>query len=138
MDEQFAHAVHCLHVLLLHRLHGHEVHRRPASGLDDGLRIIAVVLVGLHERRDVLRTDQPHLDTHRLEASVPVVRRATRLHRYHARPQGAHRLQETLARYLGAMQGAAASVRTVKLKHALGQVNAQNVDVHRNLQIEIC
>jgi len=42
-----------------------------------------------------------------------------------------HRFHEAVARNLGAMQRTTTSIRTVKLENAFGQVNAENVDVHR-------
>lgn len=74
MDCQLAHAMDGLYVLLFHGLDGHEVHRWAAGGIDDGLRIVAIILVG-PKRRDVLRADE-RFNAHFPKASGPVVRRA--------------------------------------------------------------
>ncbi|MDN8618501.1 hypothetical protein [Variovorax ginsengisoli] len=44
--------------------------------------------------------------------------------------QRADSLEEAVTHHRGAVQGVTAAICTVKLKDALGQVNAQNVDVH--------
>jgi hypothetical protein len=53
------HAMGRLDVLLLNGFNWHEAHGGPARGLDDRLVIVAIVLVRLGERRDVLGADQP-------------------------------------------------------------------------------
>jgi hypothetical protein len=55
VDQQLAHPVHCLYVLLFHRFHGHEVHRWPAGGFDDNLRIVAIVLARVSACRRINR-----------------------------------------------------------------------------------
>src|ERR1700712_1037093 len=57
LDQKFAHAVRCLHVLLLNRLHGNKVHGRPGCSLDDGFGVVAIILVRFNEGRNVVGTD---------------------------------------------------------------------------------
>jgi hypothetical protein len=58
------HAMRRLDVLLLDGFNRHEAHGGPARGLDDRLGIVAIVLVGLDERCDVLGADQPDFCSH--------------------------------------------------------------------------
>jgi hypothetical protein len=81
LDQKFAHAVRCLHVLLFNRLHGNKVHGRPGCGLDDSLGVVAIILVRFNEGRNVVGADEAHLDPCLLETPRPVVGRATNFHR---------------------------------------------------------
>jgi hypothetical protein len=61
VHEQLTQPMQRLNVLLLHRLDGYEPHDRAAGRFDNGFRVVAVVLVGLHERGHVLWADQQWL-----------------------------------------------------------------------------
>jgi hypothetical protein len=76
-----------LNVLLLDAFDSDDSHRRPACRFYDAFGIVAVVLVGLYERDDELRTDQLHGDAFGEQLTRPVMGRRTRLHHYQTRPQ---------------------------------------------------
>ena len=126
----------CLDVLLLHALDRDEPHRWTAGRLDDRLGIVAVVLVSLHERRDELRADELHLDAAGLQLSRPVMRRGTGFHDDEPRLQADDRLHEARTADLRAVHDHAAAHGAVQLEHSLGQVDAENVDLHGGLHLD--
>lgn len=67
VHQQLARTVDGLNVLLLNRLHRHEVHARAAGRFHDRFGIIAIVLVRHDEGLDVMRADQFDLDAKCLE-----------------------------------------------------------------------
>lgn len=130
MYQQFARSVDGLDVLLLDRLHRHEVHARPTGGLDDRLGIVAIVLVRFDEGFDIVRADQFDLDADGLELPCPMVRRTAGLHRDDSWTKLPNGFQQLRPSDFGSMQHMAATIGTVQLEHALGQVDAQNVNFH--------
>ena len=78
--ELFTDPVRRLDILLIHRLHRHKAHVRPAHRLTDRLGIPGIVLVALHIRLYKLRWYQLHRVTSRLKLPSPVMRTGTRFH----------------------------------------------------------
>src|SRR6266702_8686890 len=130
LDQKFAHAMCCLHVLLFNRLHGDEVHGRTGCGLDDSFSVVAIILVRFNERRNVVGTDEANLETCFLETSRPVMGRATRFHRDRAGTEGPHCFDQRRSGNLVAVYRPAAYIGAVELKDALGEVNAEKIDFH--------
>jgi hypothetical protein len=73
--------------LLLGGLDRDEAHRRPAHRLTQRFGIGRIVLAALDVRFDILRRDQPHFVSERLQETRPVVRSAARFDRHHCRRQ---------------------------------------------------
>src|SRR5439155_24789118 len=73
-----------LDVLLLDRFRGNETHAGTTCGFADCLRIVGVVLVGLHKWLHKLRGDQPHGMTRRSQPPRPIMRTSTRFQSYDA------------------------------------------------------
>lgn len=125
-----AHAVCRLDVLLLDRFDRHKAHRGSTGSLDNRLRIVAIVLVRLDERCDILRADQSDFDTDRLETSRPVVGSAACFHDDHFGIQRAHGIDQRTARDLRPMYDTAATISAVELEDLLREIDAENVDFH--------
>ena len=75
---------HARDVLLLDRFRGNETHAGTTCGFADCLRIVGVVLVGLHKWLHKLRGDQPHGMTRRSQPPRPIMRTSTRFQSYDA------------------------------------------------------
>jgi hypothetical protein len=70
---------------LFGRFRRNKAHRGSADGLADSLRIVPIVLVRFHVRRDKLRAYQPHLVTKLCKHARPVMRTVRRFHPDQAR-----------------------------------------------------
>jgi hypothetical protein len=125
---QTAHAMDRQHVLLLHRLHRHEPHARALRRLGDRLGISRIVLVGLHERLDALRSDQPHRVPEGAKQTRPVVGTAARLHRDRAGRQLSREWAHLLAAQLLAEHHPPLRVHTSHVNAILGEVDAHQRD----------
>ena len=58
--QQGAGAMQGLHILLGQGLSLHEAHRRPAHGFANGGGVVAIILVAVEVRLDLVRRQQPH------------------------------------------------------------------------------
>src|SRR5450631_937981 len=130
VDQELAQPMQRLNTLLLNSLDRHEAHGGPACSFDDGLGIVAIVLVGLHERRNVLRADESYVDAVPLQSTSPVMGRAAGFHHDELRTQSSDRLEQRRTADLGAMDDNAGPRRAVQLEYTLGQVDSENVDFH--------
>ena len=81
-DQQVAGAEDDSRALRRRALGRDEAHRRPLRRLADRLRIGHVVLLPLHERLDVSRSDQLGLVAQRTDLARPVVGAGAGLHRH--------------------------------------------------------
>ncbi len=113
-----------LNVLLFNLFDWHKVHRRSAGCFDDRLRIIGVILVGLHEGFDKLRTDQPNRVATSLKSSRPVISATSGFH-YDSAGWQSCRVGGKLVSWQTLLQNRLASiVGAMKLKSVLGNINA--------------
>ena len=145
--EAFTQAVDAQQALLLHRLDGHEVHRRAAGRLTYGGRVVGVVLAAsalAAVRRHQMSGHDAGIQTQRHQTARPVVGAGAGLHRHHAarRQLGApgHKL---LARKRSGRNALTGCIHGVNLDHVLGQIDADSCNLvhgtsplHIGLQID--
>src|SRR5450755_1255086 len=130
VDQQLAQPMQCLDILLLDGLDRHEAHRWPARSFNNRLGVVAIVLVGLHERRNVLRADESYVDAVPPQSASPVMGRAAGFHHDELRTQSSDRFEQRRAADLGAMDDNAGPRRAVQLEYTFGQIDSENVDFH--------
>src|SRR5438270_392950 len=86
------------------------------SDSDDRLGIVAIVLVGLDERCDVLRADEANVEALAPKNPRPVMGRAARLHNHELRVQASDRLKQRWAANLRTMHDNARPRCAMKLE----------------------
>ena len=116
--------------LLLRRLDGHKAHAGAGHGLTDGLRVGAIVLVGLDVWLDELRRDQAHRVAEALQLARPKVRTRAGLQADQAGRQRGEELGHLSAAQRLAEDDAPGLVNAVHVKDVLGQIDANGDSLH--------
>jgi hypothetical protein len=115
---------------LLGRLDRHEPHRWPPHRFRDRLGIGGIGLAPLDIGFDVSRWHQLHLVTQGRDLARPEVARAAGLHTHQTRLQLAEERDHLAPAQRPADDHLAGVVNTVKLKHVLGQIEADSANIH--------
>ena len=109
-------------------LPGDKPHRRTRRRFCDRLCIRHIVLLALYERLHVGGWYQPHLVAETADRPAPVVLTGTGFHRCHAKRLRSRELQQLRARQLAAEDHRSVRCGTMRLKHVLGQIKADDAN----------
>jgi hypothetical protein len=131
-NQATANPMNSLHRQLLGRLDGHEAHARSADRLADRLRIIPIVLVGLHVGCDELRADQSDVVTEFRKRLAPKVCAVRCLHADEARRQVCEKRWHGMTAKRLAQHRLSMSVDAVNLEDIFRQVQTNASDLHGN------
>jgi len=126
VDQPLPCAVQRLYILLLHCPEGNEAHVGALDGLTKSFRIVAVILIPLHEGLYILRADDADAVSELLEGSGPVKGTRAGLDRDQAGFRIGHHAQQPFPANATLQCRLALGVDAVQLKDILGQVNSQN------------
>ena len=101
----------------------------PGRRFGNSLGICHVVLLTLHEWLHVGRRNQPHLVAQIANSPAPMMRTGTGLHCHHARWLRGQELQQLPPRQLPAEDHRSIRPCAMRLKHVLGQIQADDADL---------
>ncbi len=111
-SQPLANPMHGLHILLFQGVDRHKAHGRPLYGLQNALRIVEVILVGLHIRLDKRWMHELHPMSVGLKLARPIVRTRACLHADHTGGQIRYELGQALSRELSSQYNLTGSPRS--------------------------
>ncbi|GCD76447.1 hypothetical protein NBRC3299_2739 [Acetobacter pasteurianus NBRC 3299] len=107
-----------------------KAHFRLTGRNDDRFRISSIVLLALHERLHILRSDQSDLVTSSCQFASPVMRAPARFKNDQSRRLRGHELHKLLTTQLFAKHHLARTRSSMNLENVLCQINAYHCILH--------
>ena len=104
---------------------------RLTRGRTDRLGVVAIILLPAHERLHVLRADDLHLMPEGLELACPIKDSRAGFDNHRTPVDLCKDLQKLITHDPALESNVAIAVDAVKLKHALGDIDAEGLDSHR-------
>src|SRR5210317_1556118 len=128
-----AHPVNCLHVMRFHGLNGDKLDSWSVESFGNRVGIVVVILVALYQGLHILRWDQFHLMTQRLQFTSPVVRCSTGFHANLAGWQLSKELAHLAASEHAFLHLFVAIVEADDMKNVLCQIQTDGGNIHDGL-----